>query len=445
MFEKYGRAISDKKTREKLKKVWIAKKIVMLASLVLIFISSLLILKIDENEPIILERDLPILLTFLAGFAAFIASAVMHCYFIMSYKRILSGKIKSDESEAVKRYRKEAAKEEKSRTIPIIIMILLSAAGVILIVVETLQYPEITFGDMSIIGTILICIGVLEYVLFTIFRTIQRSQAGTAFEQKVGDSVLKIDAEQSNKPKVQPQYDVALTDIKYIFPNQNLRDKMTAVKKRYSKHLITGITMGIAIPLIADVILFSGITGTRILTCVGWIYPVFIAFCVIATYAFIGKDLYDSSKIEKEQYEELKANPKLAENLAIYELQLKFAKTWGKSSLIGLVSGFILSVLLAIFFPFGFWSVTGIVLVLIGLIIQSQALKPLSVKIRPHRLAIDDAEESKRKTEDNGVRDNFNQDVERIDDEKTDDVQKGEKIDNENNERNDGEEKNEEK
>lgn len=388
-FAKYARAVSDEDERKELYKKYAAKTI----AVIVVFILSVAIIACMfafENH---LEESWAVY-TVTALFFALIASAVvafiLWLSFRKAYSEILRRPARSEEMPEITAYRQMVAKDKKSTFKKLwwawLVFGICAVAFIVLLVIETIENPDSEdIGVLGSAGTWLLIAGLLTLFLAYFINAVFKQQSGKAIEQQTASEAEAIDKAQGRKIRYTPQSDVNSQVEKmytYLFPNEELREKAHAERKKRTK-IMTPVIIVLGIISIFALVIFLR------LGLLGYPLPVMFTILLGGTIMLSVCTGWKLKAIEKEQKVELETNPEYAKHLEWYRLYDNFYKFKGKIYLIMLALGIVLGWVLAILFPYSVWSLFSLVPIVIGFVVNSQLVKKLRKSAIPIENEID--------------------------------------------------------
>ncbi len=388
-FAKYARAVSDERERELLYKKYRNKTIVSIIfyALCVAVIAGVLALNsyIEQDWALAV---MTVLIFAWIGFA--VASLCLWISFKRTYSTILSRPPYAGEMPEVALYRQKVVKDKKSTFKKLwwawLVFGICAVAFIALIAIETIKNPDgEEMGVCGSVGTLLLLAGALTLFFAYFISSVLKQQKGKAIEQQTASEAAAIDRAQGRKSTYDIWSDRNAQINKmhtYLFPNETLRERANAERKRRTKIITPAIIIfGIMSIAALALFLYFGLMG----------YPLPVMFTLLlGGTALLSVCTGGKLKsIESEQKRELESNPEYAKNLEWYNLNDNFHKFNGKIYFIFLAFSIALGWLLAILFPYEAWSLLSLVPMMIGLIINNRLVKDLRQKVIPVEKEID--------------------------------------------------------
>ncbi len=388
-FAKYARAVSDERERELLYKKYRNKTIVSIIfyALCVAVIAGVLAL----NSYIEQDWALAVITALIFAWIGFaVAALCLWISFKRTYSTILSRPSYAGEMPEVAAYRQKVSADKRSTFRKLwwawLLFGLCAVVFIVCIVLETIQNPDSEeFGVWGTAAFWVLLAGALTLFFAYFISAVLKQQKGKAIEQQTASEAAAIDRAQGRKST----YDIlsdrnAQTDkmYTYLFPNETLRERANAERKRRTKIITPAIIIfGIMSITALALFLYFGLMG----------YPLPVMFTLLlGGTALLSVCTGGKLKaIESEQKRELESNPEYAKNLEWYNLNDNFHKFNGKIYFIFLAFSIALGWLLAILFPYEAWSLLSLVPMMIGLIINNRLVKDLRQKVIPVEKEID--------------------------------------------------------
>lgn len=388
-FAKYARAVSDEGERRSLYKKYAAKIIALIVFYVLCaaLLVGMFALENHLNESWALYSVTALLCTWIISG---IVALILWLSFKRAYREILNRPARSDEMPEVASYRQKVVQDKKSTFRKLwwawIVFGICAVAFIALIAVETIKNPDgEEMGAYGSVGTLLLLAGVLALSFAYIINAALKQSKGKAIEQQTASEAAAIDRAQGRKIRYELQADVNAQVEKmytYLFPNEDLRERAHAERKRRTK-IMTPIIIILGVMSIAALVVFLrfGLMG----------YPLPVMFTLLLG----GTALWSActggklKAIESEQKRELESNPEYAKNLEWYNLNYNSKKIISKIYLICLAFAIVIGWVLGVLFPYGAWSLFAFLPILIFIVFNNKMVKDMRQKVIPIENEID--------------------------------------------------------
>ena len=388
-FAKNARAVSDEGERRSLYKKYAAKIIALIVFYVLCaaLLVGMFALENHLNESWALYSVTALLCTWIISG---IVALILWLSFKRAYREILNRPARSDEMPEVASYRQKVVQDKKSTFRKLwwawIVFGICAVAFIALIAVETIKNPDgEEMGAYGSVGTLLLLAGVLALSFAYIINAALKQSKGKAIEQQTASEAAAIDRAQGRKIRYELQADVNAQVEKmytYLFPNEDLRERAHAERKRRTK-IMTPIIIILGVMSIAALVVFLrfGLMG----------YPLPVMFTLLLggtalLSACTGGKL---KAIESEQKRELESNPEYAKNLEWYNLNYNSKKIISKIYLICLAFAIVIGWVLGVLFPYGAWSLFAFLPILIFIVFNNKMVKDMRQKVIPIENEID--------------------------------------------------------
>ena len=388
-FAKYARAVSDEGERRSLYKKYAAKIIALIVFYVLCaaLLVGMFALENHLNESWALYSVTALLCTWIISG---IVALILWLSFKRAYREILNRPARSDEMPEVASYRQKVVQDKKSTFKKLwwawLVFGICAVAFIALIAVETIKNPDgEEMGAYGSVGTLLLLAGVLALSFAYIINAALKQSKGKAIEQQTASEAAAIDRAQGRKIRYELQADVNAQVEKmytYLFPNEDLRERAHAERKRRTK-IMTPIIIILGVMSIAALVVFLrfGLMG----------YPLPVMFTLLLggtalLSACTGGKL---KAIESEQKRELESNPEYAKNLEWYNLNYNSKKIISKIYLICLAFAIVIGWVLGVLFPYGAWSLFAFLPILIFIVFNNKMVKDMRQKVIPIENEID--------------------------------------------------------
>lgn len=398
-FAKYARAVSDERERQ-----WLYKKYKTLTVITIIFICLcvVFIASVLIFEPY-LENDMAVIaLMFLmpATLGTGIAALCLWISFRKAYNAILKREPYTGEMPEVTAYRQKTVEDKKSAFKKLWWAWLIFGLGVIgFIVCMAMEFIKNPDGEnFTVWGNAAfwcLLIGALTIAFAYIFYNSVQRQQGKAVEQQTAAETEAIDAAQGRKTSYKPQSDPNLNTYKYIFPNKENYEQAESLRIKYQKYTTFGILAAVFAAAIVVIALYAANVFNE--NTYGYTAPaaITILYVVIQLSILLPKERRELNALEKKQKTELETNPEYAKNLEWYKLYENFNKFKGKIYLIFFAAGIVLGWILGAIYPSTNWSLTSLVVIFIGLIINNALVKQLRSQAQPIEREIDELQKPK--------------------------------------------------
>ena len=388
-FAKYARAVSDEGERRSLYKKYVAKIIALIVFYVLCaaVLVGMIALENYLNESWALY-------TFTALLCAWIISGIVALILGLSFRRayreILARPAYSGEMPEVASYRQKVVQDKKSTFRKLwwawLVFGICAVAFISLITVEAIKNPEgEEMGVFGSVGTLVLLAGVLTLFFAYLIDALLKQQKGKAIEQQTAPEAEAIDRAQGRKIKYELQADVNAQVEKmyvYLFPNEDLRERAHAERKRRTK-IMTPIIIILGVMSIAALVVFLrfGLMG----------YPLPVMFTLLLggtalLSACTGGKL---KSIESEQKRELESKPEYSKHLEWYNLNYNSQKKISKIYYICLIFAIALGWVLGVLFPYDAWSLFAFLPILIFIAVNNKMVKDMRQKVIPIEKEID--------------------------------------------------------
>ncbi len=398
-FAKYARAVSDEHERQWLYKKYKTTTIVSIIFYLLCVAVIALAFAVDYY----IESDLLVMLAFLAilawiGFA--IATLCLWISFKKAYNAILKRPPYTGEMPEVTAYRQKTVEDKKSTFKKLWWAWLVFAIGVIgFIVCMVMEFVKNPDGDeFTVWGDAAfwcLLIGSLTIALAYIFCNSFKQQQGKAAEQQTAAETAAIDKAQGREPVYNPQSEPAADMYKYLFPNREYYEQAESLRVKYTKYLTVGLIVTIIAAAIVTIALYAANVFNE--NTAGYAVPTALSILYIGVLLsrYIPKQKRGLTALEKKQKAEFKTNPKYAKNYEWYKLYEDFYRFKGKIYLVFFIVGLVLGWILGAIYPQTMWSLTSLVVLFIGLVINNSLFKQLRLQAQPIERQIDEAQRQK--------------------------------------------------
>ena len=388
-FAKYARAVSDDGERRLLYKKYTAKNIALIVFYVLCaaFLIGAFVLENYLNESWALYTVTALLG---AWVIVSIAALILWLSFKRAYKQILNRPAHTGEMPEVTSYRQKVVQDNRSTFRKLwwawLVFGICVVGFLVCIVMETIQNPDgEEFGIWGTAAFGVLLAGALVIALAYIIDRILKQQKGKAIEQQTAPEAAAIDRAQGRKSTYNiPADSNAQADkmYMYLFPNEELRQRATAERKRRTK-IMTPVVIILFIVSIVAIVIFLRFD------LLGYLMP------AVITLLFGGVALLSVctggklKAIEKEQKKELESKPEYSKYLEWYDLNDKFSKRTSKIYLISFTVCVALGWVLAILFPHDAWSLLVFAPILIVSVVNNKFVKDFRKKVIPIEMEID--------------------------------------------------------
>ncbi len=388
-FAKYARAVSDEGERRSLYKRYVAKIIALIAFYVLCFAVVGYIIAVENylNESWAVYTMVALLCAWVISGAV---ALILWLSFRRAYREILNRPARSDEMPEVASYRQKVVQDKKSTFKKLwwawLVFGICAVAFIALIAVETIKNPDgEEMGAYGSVGTLVLLASVLTLSFAYIINAALKQSRGKAIEQQTASEAAAIDSAQGRKSAYNIQSDRNVQIDKmytYLFPNETLRERAHAERKRRTKIITPAIIILGIVSIVALVIFLR-------FDLLGYPLPVMFTLLLGGTTLLSVCTGGKLKAIESEQKRELESNPEYAKNLEWYNLNDNFHKFNGKIYFICLAVAIVLGWVLAILFPHDLWSLLAFVPIIIVAVINNKFVKDLRQKVIPIENEID--------------------------------------------------------
>ena len=388
-FAKYARAVNDAGERRALYKKYAAKTIALIVFYVLCFAVVGYIIAVENylNESWAVYTIIALLCAWVISGAV---ALILWLSFRMEYREILNRPARSGEMPEVASYRQKVAKDKKSAFKKLwwawSVFGICAVAFVALVAIESIKNPDgEEMGIFGWVGTSLLLAGALTLFFAYVINAVLKQQKGNAIEQQTAPEAAAIDRAQGRKSTYDIQSDRNIQIDKmytYMFPNETLRERAHAARKRRAK-------------IIAPAILILGVMSIAALVvflCFGLLgYPLPAIFTLLLggtalLSACTGGKL---KAIEREQKKELASKREYSKHLEWYNLNYNFQKHNRRIYYLCLTLALAPGWALAILFPYDAWSLLAFVPILIVVAVNNKKVNNLRKKVIPIENEID--------------------------------------------------------
>lgn len=392
MFEKYARVVPNGRRRAELYVKYRFKLVsYFLTAAASVALLVELVMAGLEEEPS--DAVLAIVLaTFFAWWGFFVMALVGFVRFRSAYKRALDSPREEGEPEEYAAYREKLKHARRAELKATGWALIIAVAGFLAMIALTatdfyLNPESEDLGLYSYLGIGAFAIGLAVYLVRLISYNTKTVAAGKNPEAVTADEQKAIDDYEGREQKYSLKRDVNLASLDYLFPTEELRHKVRLLREKQSKAVTAALIVSVVAALIAAVVLFSDVFGTKLS---GFAVPVFIAIVAVCTVAAATPFVVKTDAVEKEQKKLLESTPEFELNLAVYRKYESFSKVKGKTLLfataISLATGFALAAL----FPDSLWSAASVLVLVAGLILNNYFVKGLREEVIPLEREIDE-------------------------------------------------------
>lgn len=396
-FARYARAISDEYERKEMFRLYCAKVAVYAAFILLtvIFFIEILVFT-EESSPEVLDAFFAIYgVTMFLVFATGIASLVLSIKFKKAYKHILERAPHEGEMREVTEYRaRENATAKglrKPRRAGAFVIVVGIIAMIALVAIDAIKNPDSDdFGALGIAGIVVGIAFVVAGMMIFIFAGQSANAAGTS--QGGTDTAERIiDNAQGKEYKYSVKNDGNLQNLKYLFPNPELRWKAEGLRRKQGKSITVALIISTFAGLLTALLFFSSLIPS-VGAPSGYGVPFFVTLVFVAVICTALPYGVKLDKLEKLQKKELYENPEYALNLKIYREYEAHSKVKGKVLPIVYGLSIITGFAIAAASPDTLWSLCCVIPLLAGLYLNALFVAQLRKKAIPVEREIDEKE-----------------------------------------------------
>jgi len=384
VFRKYARAVWNDKEREELHAVYIIRNILIVAT-VIVFVLMLMCTNIPSEEgDEYSSSDAVIVILLFSFFRYLVGTIVFSALFASRSNKIISRPPMEGEMAEIIAYRKSLTEEKKRMKKPTIFMRAIIAASflflVIMFVIASCTEGEDGSSPLYSVGYIACIAGCcIGYIVLSTASLKNNLKDGAVTMSEV----KRIDEAQGYVGKYDLRQDQSVQNLKYLFPDDALRKEEEAALANYSRALSATV---IVLAIIAFAIFLVVILPLQNFA-FGYFSPALIVFCYLSEWLMCRSAAKKMKEVEDKQREKI-----AAENLTLYDEVYKrhdeYTKANKKKSLAVCIASIVISLVVAIFFPYEIYSFVGFVIIIISALITNKryaafrrSLLPLEEKI----------------------------------------------------------------
>ncbi len=383
MLIQYERAVSDAGERRRLRKAWWGKFAAW--ALTAFFALLVLVFALVQEGGTQIAFVLLFGLSFLIFLVCLCVAIVFQVRFRRNFVSLLQREPLGGELPESIAYRKICLElyERRRRRIgwAAIVGYVLIGLGVLCLALEIiLNLQSDSLGAFGLAAGILLYLGIIFYpVLYLAYEFVQGLR-GETIGIRAGKEIAVIDAAQGRPVRYRLDADPNLQSYSYMFPDEELRARIIGEARRNSSLMLWGcILPGIVLAVAACVVL-NWFFGGRFM---GYVLPGVMVFAALSG-GVIGSLVRGRTRaIREEQRRKLEADPAFEKNLRIMNMYDAFNRKYDRVLLAFCGAAFVLSLVLAIFFPHSILSLAGILVLLAGLLNNNAKVKQLRLRVIP--------------------------------------------------------------
>lgn len=392
LFEKYERAVSDGRERERLYRLYCAQCSLFLAWAAVFVALVLQFFFFPEGTNIPVGQIVAALVTVFLWFSTLIAAIVLSLLFRSAYKKIIARPPQAGEMPAMASYRQKVSEGQKSARKSMESPIRLIIGGALLMVaaliLDSLRgSDEEGIGVLGGIGLGIFAVCLMSGLVWIVLVQSKRAAQGKSVEMQTEQEAAEIDAAQGRAHKYSLQADKNAQTYRYFFPDRKRFAETEELRKKQGKATRTVIGCCLVPAAVYLVLLFLPLE--KIDAYVGYFFPSFITLILLAVILSMLPSTLRLKVLQKEQKAEIAADPSYELFVQINEKYEAFGKGKGRAIYFFMAGSVLLGYVLAVISPDSPLSLLSFLPLLIGTILNYRWVAQLRQDVLPIEAEID--------------------------------------------------------